>query len=115
MHRHKSHRFLSHEHEHAAELEDAPDTPPTRLIAVVVLLSFAFVFAVWFIAYPLGDRFADMRKNEVDLGQGNPERLEYLKQTQKSLSSYQKLDNGYFQVPIEEAMKVIVETQGNVF
>lgn len=114
MQHYKSQRFLSHDHEHA-ELEDAPDTPPTRLITSVVLLSFAFVFAVWFIAYPLGDQFAEMRKDKIDLGQGNPERLDYLKQKQKVLSSYQKLENGYFQVPIEEAMKVVVEKQGNVF
>lgn len=109
----KSYQDESSSHHH--EIQDAPDKPPVGFIALIILLSFGFVFLVWIISYPFLDKMSSDRKDSVVAGMGNPIRLNYLKQQDEILSTYKDLGNGRYQIPISNAMEKVVRKQGDVF
>lgn len=96
-------------------LQDAPDRPPVAFITAVVLISFGFVFLVWLVSYPFIDKWSDIGKNRTIQGMANTERLDYLKQENEILGSYKDLGNGFYQIPIDQAMDKVVRKQGDVF
>lgn len=103
-----------HSGDHMKELDDAPDKPPTIMVTVIVVLSFLFVFAVVALSFPITEKLAEKRENEINNGMGNPERMAYLASQKQITSSYKKLDDGHYQVPIQQAMKMIINTQGDM-
>ena len=97
-----------------SELEDAPDKPPTKLISIIIVISFVFVFICIAISFPAVDKLFAYKEAEVNLGMGNTGRLVYLSQQKNILSSYNKIDDKYYHMPIDEAINKVVETQGNI-
>ncbi len=105
---------LLHE-SHNQIIEDSPDKPPTKFIASIVFLSFISVFFIIAISFPLVEKIGEARKDISDTGMGNSERITYIFSQKQILSSFKKIDENYFQIPILQAMKVVVAKQGDVF
>ncbi|MES2614275.1 MAG: hypothetical protein V4591_02550 [Bdellovibrionota bacterium] len=99
---------------HSQELDDAPDKPPTRLVAVVVTVSFIFVFILIALSFPVIENLSTKQGNEADTGMGNTERIVYISNQKKIMSSYEKIDDNHYQIPIMQAMKMVVMTQGDI-
>lgn len=96
------------------ELDDAPDKPPVVFVTVVVLLSFLFVFAVIALSYPLTEKLIDRQENKVNMGMANQNRLNYLQKEKGLLNSSKQIDADHSQIPIDDAMKLTVEGQGDI-
>jgi hypothetical protein len=107
--------FSSHEHTDLPLVEDSPDVPPTVLATAVVVISFLTVFASILISFPLVQKLVDAQTEQADTGMGNSSRLDYLAAQQKLLSSFEKIDDTHVRIPITQAMKMVVDKQGNVF
>ena len=95
-------------------VDDAPDTPPTFFITGVVIFSFLFVFILICFVFPFTEKLVEFQEKEVTLGMGNEERLTYLAKEKTILSSYEKIDATHYQIPIEKAMALVVQSQGNL-
>jgi uncharacterized membrane protein YqiK len=102
---------LSSDHSSGAE-EDEPDRPPVLVTSVIVLLSFLFLVFVAIFAYTFLWKTTDAVSNMMDTGMANETRMDYQKKQDETLSSYKKLDNGLYQVPITQAMEIVVKEQG---
>ena len=101
---------LSADHSNGVE-EDEPDRPPVMVITVIVLLSFVFLIIVAIFTYILLWKSTESLQNKMSPGMENETRINYLKQQEGILSSYGKLENGLYQIPISEAMHLVVKEQ----
>jgi hypothetical protein len=90
---------------------DEADRPPVLLTSIIVFFSFLFLAIVGFVAYTILWKASDTLSNVMDTGMGNPTRLEYMKKQTDLLSSYKKLENGYYQVPVTQAMEMMLKEQ----
>lgn len=102
---------LSSDHSSGAE-EDEPDRPPVLVTSVIVLLSFVFLVFVAILAYTFLWKTTETVSNMMDTGMANETRMDYQKKQDETLSSYKKLDNGLYQIPITQAMEIVVKEQG---
>ena len=107
-----AHLNLSSDHSSNVE-EDEPDRPPVLVTAVIVILSFVFVALVGVLSYTFLWKTTDSFSSEVITGMGNETRLNYEKNENEILSSYKKLENGLYQIPINQAMELVVKEQNN--
>jgi hypothetical protein len=98
---------------HGHELEDAPDKPPVSFLTVIVLVCFAFVFLSAAVALVFTEKLVDARADQVNLGMGNQERLDYLAEQNAILSSAKKIEGNHYQIPIQQAMKMVVTSQSD--
>lgn len=96
------------------KLDDADDSPPTLMVTGIVVVSFIVVFIAVVLSFPLTEKLADMQKNDVDSGMGNMDRIIYISGEKQIMSTYKKLDDGHYRIPIQEAMKMVVATQGDL-
>ena len=96
------------------ELDDAPDAPPTFRIASIVILSFIFIFIVIAIAFPVTKKLIEMQQTNTDTGMGNKQRIMYIFGENEILSTSEKLNDNHYKIPIQDAMDVIVKTQGHI-
>lgn len=103
---------FSSDHSSSVE-EDEPDNPPVLLTSVIVVLSFVFLIFVVALAYIFLWKTTETVSNKMDSGMANETRINYIKQQDEVLSSYKKQDNGLYQVPITQAMEMIVNEQGS--
>lgn len=99
---------------HPQELDDAPDKPPTLLLTIVIIISFLFVFFVVAVSYPIIEKLSDSSSNKVDMGMGNTERIVYISGQKQILSSYKKINEKQYQIPIQQAMDIVVNNQGDI-
>ncbi len=103
--------LLSSEHSSKDVIEDEPDRPPVLTTAVIVLLSFIFLILVAFLSYTFLWKTTESEYNKLNNGMGNDTRINYEKSQDEILSSYQKLENGNFQIPVEKAMELVIKDQ----
>ena len=105
-------RNLSSEHHSSgSEPEDEPDRPPVLVTTVIVVVSFLFLLIVAFAASTVLWKATESREKEVETGMADPHRIEFMKQQEAILSTYKKRDDGYYQIPIAQAMKKFVREQ----
>ena len=102
---------LSSDHSSGTE-EDEPDRPPVLVTSVIVILSFLFLVFVAILSYTFLWKTTETVSNMMDTGMANETRMDYQKQQDETLSSYKKLDNGLYQIPITQAMEIVVKEQG---
>ena len=100
---------------HSQELDDAPDKPPTAFITILIVLCFLLIFFLIAFAFPMTAKLVNYQESKSSLGMGNETRMNYLETENKILSSYKKIDNNHYQIPIDQAMKQVVATQGDIF
>lgn len=105
-----THVNLSSDHSSGAE-EDEPDRPPVLVTAVIVVLSFLFLIFVAILSYTFLWKTTESQLNKMDSGMANETRINYEKNQDEILSSYQKLENGLYQIPITQAMDLIIKEQ----
>lgn len=91
---------------------DEPDRPPVMITAVIVILSFVFLIIVAIFAYTFLWKTTNSVSNMMNTGMANETRMDYQKKQDEILSSYKKLDNGLYQIPITHAMEIVVKEQG---
>lgn len=103
--------LLSSDHSSKDVLEDEPDRPPVLTTAVIVVVSFASLIGVALFSYTFLWKATESEFNRVNNGMGNETRLSYEKAQDEILSSYKKLDNGNYQIPIEKAMDLVIKEQ----
>jgi hypothetical protein len=96
------------------EQDDAPDKPPTLLVTVIVIFSFLFVFGMIALSFPISEELAESKEEAVNTGMGNTERIVYISGQKQIMSSYKKIDDQYYQIPIQQAMKMVVNSQGDM-
>ena len=87
---------MSHTH------EDMPDKPPLKMLWILVLACFLFVFVVCLLAYEATFMMANKISNEIDSGMGNEARLSYIQTEDEFLNS---------NLTIDGAMNRIIERQ----
>jgi hypothetical protein len=102
---------LSSEQSSGAE-EDEPDRPPVLVTSVIVVLSFVFLVIVAILSYTFLWKTTETVSNLMDTGMANETRMDYQKKQDETLSSYKKLENGFYQIPITQAMEIVVKEQG---
>ena len=103
----KQNYLSSNEHSNKSVIEDEPDKPPVLTTAVIVLISFASLVVVAIFSYT----FLWKMTESVNNGMGNETKINYDKAQEKILSSYEKLENGNYQIPIEKAMELVIKEQ----
>ena len=96
------------------ESDDAPDSPPTVLVTCIVVFSFIFIFICVALSFPVTEKLVEMQESKVNSGMGNAERIIYISGQKQIMSSYKKMDDGHYTVPIQQAMKSVVATQGDI-
>lgn len=99
---------------HDEELDDAPDIPPTRSVSLIVIMSFVFIFVCIALSFPITRKLAEYKEAKMITGMGNKERIVYISNQKEIMSSYKKNDDGSYQIPIQEAMKIVVKNQGDM-
>ncbi|KAB8030996.1 hypothetical protein [Fluviispira multicolorata] len=104
---------LSSDHGSGSEQEDEPDRPPVLVTTVIVVFSFLFLLIVAIVASTVLWKATEAREKEVQTGMGDHQRIEYVKNQEEILSSYKKLDDGYYQIPIAQAVKQFVKEQNS--
>lgn len=90
-------------------LNDSPDKPPIAFGFIIVLASFVFVFVFWFISYAILAKYTYKMQYETETGMNNKARLKYIQQQNDFLNSSEKLSNGVYKLPINEAMDQVIQ------
>lgn len=108
-------QLLSHANSEETTLPDALDKPPTRQITMIVFGCFLFLITAAIIAKLILFKASENLENGKNLGMGSAARVDYMKQEKLNLSRYKKIDKDHYQIPIGDAMTIVVEKQGNVF
>lgn len=90
-------------------LNDSPDKPPVAFGFIIVLASFIFVFVFWFVSYTILAKFTYKMQYETESGMANETRLKYIKQQNDFLNSSEKLSNGNYKLPIDQAMDEVIQ------
>lgn len=93
---------------------DAPDKPPSYMLAILVTVSFSLVFIVMLVSFPLLEKLNSGMADRMTLGMGCRDRVLYVSSQRSSMASYQKKDHDRYQIPIEQAMQLVIEKQGAV-
>lgn len=101
---------LSSDHPPSVE-SDEPDSPPVMLITVIIILTFVFLLFIGIILYTSLWKTRNSISNMMNTGMANETRMNYQKEQDKILSSYKKLENGLYQIPITQAMEIIIQRQ----
>ena len=99
---------------HPQEHDDAPDKPPTLFVTIIVVTSFLFVFAIIALSFPISEKLVESQENEINSGMGNMERIIYITGQKQILTTYKKIDDQHYRIPIQQAMKMIVDSQGDM-
>ncbi|APJ04955.1 hypothetical protein [Silvanigrella aquatica] len=99
---------LSSDPSHSVD-EDEPDRPPVLITAVIVVSSFVLLVLIALFCYTFLWKTTESFSHETITGMGNETLLNYEKNQQEILSSYKKLDNGNYQIPISQAMELVVK------
>ncbi|MGY3803013.1 hypothetical protein ACWNT8_02965 [Pigmentibacter ruber] len=107
----KQNHLFSSEHSGKNVIEDEPDKPPVLTTAVIVLISFASLIIVAIFSYTFLWKTTESEFDRVNNGMGNETKVNYDKSQEKILSSYEKLENGNYQIPIEKAMELVIKEQ----
>ncbi|WGL61310.1 hypothetical protein QEJ31_06850 [Pigmentibacter sp. JX0631] len=107
----KQNYLFSNDHSNKSVIEDEPDKPPVLTTAVIVLISFATLVVVAIFSYTFLWKMTESEFDKVNNGMGNETKLNYDKAQEKILSSYEKLENGNYQIPIEKAMELVIKEQ----
>ncbi|RDB36155.1 hypothetical protein [Spirobacillus cienkowskii] len=89
--------------------EDEPDRPPVLVTSIIVLLSFAFLLVVAAITYTLLWKTSSSLSDAMNTGMGNETRLNYVQSQNELLNTYKKLDNGLYQIPINQSIEIILK------
>ncbi len=90
---------------------DSPDKPPLLFIATIVVSTFLFVFAFWFIANAALSKFTNYKQSKIETGMGNKVRLSYIEKETQYLNSTTKSKDGTRKLSIEEAMAKVIEKE----
>ena len=107
-----SRKYLSDNHDFI--MPDSPDTPPTKIVSIIVISAFLFILFSILFSYVLLWKSTEKDSSEVILGMGNAHRLEYLSQQNENLSQGKTIDSTHFTIPIQEAMQIVIDKQGRV-
>jgi len=90
---------------------DEKDIPPVQLVSLITIASFCFVFVFWFISDAILSKVTDKLQSKIETGMGNKARVSYIEKEEKYLQSSQKLENGAYKIPIEQAMADVIEKE----
>lgn len=98
---------------HAAPF-DEPDRPPVTAIAVTVGSTFAFVFVCLPVALLVLWKMTIVDEKRIDVGMADPRRLAYIQTKEAVLAAEAPLQGGRVQIPISQAMELVVKQQGSL-
>ena len=102
------------DHDNHSSLEDAPDKPLTPFVSIIVIFCFLFVFGVWILASSLLWKSSDYANLVEKPGMGNQARMDYIKSETEYLSSSKKLDDGFYKIPIDQAILKVVNDESSI-
>lgn len=88
---------------------DEKDTPPTKLVFVIIAVTFVILLVTWVLSYAVLSQTTDKIQNTSETGMGNKTRLMYIKQQNDYLNSSQQLDNGMYKISIDQAMDEVIQ------
>lgn len=88
---------------------DEKDTPPTKMVFVIIAVTFVFLLVAWVLSYAVLSQTTDKIQSASENGMGNKTRIMYIKQQNDYLNSSQQLDNGTYKMPIDQAMDEVIQ------
>jgi hypothetical protein len=94
---------------HGEVLLDEPDHLPIKPIAWVVGITFAHVFLFLPVALFILWKMTAYDEKAIDVGMADPRRLEYIRIKEAVLSSGGALTDGQEQIPITQAMEIVIQ------
>jgi hypothetical protein len=92
---------------------DEVDKPPVAWVTLIVIGSFVFVGTVWFVSEGLLSHFIHQIEGQVELGMANKNRLDYMQEEKKKLTTEGKASDGLHHVPIEAGIDSFVKENTN--
>jgi hypothetical protein len=95
------------------EEPDSPDNPPVLFVTSIIVGTFLFVFASWYIVEAMLSQVTNKVQADSVIGMGNKARLTYIQQEASYLQSSTKLDNGSYKIPIEQAMDKVIQKENS--
>jgi hypothetical protein len=90
---------------------DEADVLPMATLAKIIILTFVFVFLCLPAALLVLWKMTVIDEKNVDVGMADPRRLEYVQAKEHTLSTSAVGADGRVQIPISEAMGIVVQQQ----